>query len=142
MLGLWLPWATIVLGGNIRRTAVDGLEIGSEVGLPVGWVVAGAGTIALFGLLRSKPVPVIAAGLVSLLATGYAVATIPDEDVFTEDFEIGPISGQAEYPIVQVEIAPGTFLLVFASIAVLVIGIRMTRGSASWRWIGGDVDDW
>jgi hypothetical protein len=117
VLGLWLPWAQVTLLG-VNGPTVNGQEIGTDIlSWPVGYITAGAGVLGAIGLLGKNYVPTLVAGAVALAVTGYTLLAVPGTE--TNSSANGIDLGQA----IQVKLAWGLFVVVAASIGLLVSGI-------------------
>jgi hypothetical protein len=130
VLGLWLPWATLSIGlfGDApeRLGTVDGQEIGSGLlDLPVGWVAAGAGALGIYALARRRRGPAIAADVIGLLVSAYALLAIPGEETSTSNGEDVSylVNGQVGY-------AWGVWAVAASAVALFIVGTRLSPQAA------------
>jgi hypothetical protein len=119
--GLWIPWGKLSIGllggapGGLGT--INGQEMGSEVlDLPVGWICAAGGALALIGILDGSLSIVRIGGIIGLLVTGYAAIAIPGKEFTTA------ANGQDISDIIngQVDYAWGLYVLVAASLCLVI----------------------
>ena len=127
VVGLWLPWASVTLLG-VEATTANGQEIGSGIlDYPVGWLAAACGVIAGIGAIVYERWLMLAGGVGALAVTGYTALAIPGtESNYTAN---GVDIGTA----IQVEYAPGLFIVLAAAAAVTLAALFMGAGEQQSR---------